>query len=578
MKEAALSEDTKVIVGGVNFFLGGDKEREEAAEEGSSDDDDNAMDMGKLRHIAGVTKKTRKRERDLKAAAASIKRKERKKKLPHLLNFSALHLLHDPQGFAEVLFARHLQNKKAKLNLEQKLMVLQLVTRLVGLHKLTIEGLYSWFTDKLTPRQASVTGFLASLAQATHALVPPEWIESNVQKIANEFVSEAAATQVAAAGLNAIREICARQPLAMNETLLQDLVMYRKSKDKGVVMAAKGLTSLYRDVDAGMLKKRDRGRDAALGLRSGDRKTQRFGEEEQGTIEGLDLFVQHKEQERRNRRLEAGIDPEGVDGDDDEEEAAEIKGWEYEEDNDSDDSGGWVAVSDDERDIEISDSEDDTPKTKKPKVVQVVPSAAGAGDDSISSPVVDIILPTTQTAATPASPAPSTATTATTATTAALADLASFTAYASTHILTPADIAKLNELRQAAAVSRLLPANRRKPTDSASGWHADNPLTADSIEAPGRLGLKATREEKIAAARGDKDTEKHQSATAKRKEKKVAEGKSTTNKEKARKKNFLMTIGKARSKNKRSLRDVGKTLKGHVERSKRGGRRGNIGQ
>ena len=41
MKEAALSEDTKVIVGGVNFFLGGDKEREEAAEEGSSDDDDN---------------------------------------------------------------------------------------------------------------------------------------------------------------------------------------------------------------------------------------------------------------------------------------------------------------------------------------------------------------------------------------------------------------------------------------------------------------------------------------------------------------------------------------------------------
>ncbi len=77
-------------------------------------------------------------------------------------------------------------------------------------------------------------------------------------------------------------------------------------------------------------------------------------------------------------------------------------------------------------------------------------------------------------------------------------------------------------------------------------------------------------------AKGDRET-KHQSTTAKRKEKKVSEGKSTTNKEKARKKNFLMTLGKAKSKNKRSLVDVKRTLKGHIERSKRGGKRGNKG-
>ncbi|KAA8620798.1 SDA1 family protein [Pyrenophora tritici-repentis] len=77
-------------------------------------------------------------------------------------------------------------------------------------------------------------------------------------------------------------------------------------------------------------------------------------------------------------------------------------------------------------------------------------------------------------------------------------------------------------------------------------------------------------------AKADRDTN-HQSTTAKRKEKKEAEGKSTTNKEKARKKNFLMTLGKAKSKNKRSLGDVKKTLLGHVERKKRGGKRGNKG-
>ena len=84
--------------------------------------------------------------------------------------------------------------------------------------------------------------------------------------------------EVAAAGLNAIREICVRQPLAMNDTLLQDLVMYKKSKDKGVMMASKGLLGLYRQVGAEMLRKRDRGRDATIGLKSGEQAQQRFGE------------------------------------------------------------------------------------------------------------------------------------------------------------------------------------------------------------------------------------------------------------------------------------------------------------
>jgi protein SDA1 len=150
MKEASLAENEKVITGGVRFFLGGDKEREEAVEESS--DEDEAIDMSKLRHQAGINKKTRKKEKEFKKAAATVKKKERKKNQPHPLNFSALHLLHDPQGFAETLFSKHLQNSKSKLNLEQKLLVLQLVSRLVGLHKLTVISLYSYFLKYLTPR------------------------------------------------------------------------------------------------------------------------------------------------------------------------------------------------------------------------------------------------------------------------------------------------------------------------------------------------------------------------------------------------------------------------------------------
>ncbi|KAB2577611.1 Protein SDA1 [Lasiodiplodia theobromae] len=536
MKEASLSENEKVIIGGVRFFLGGDKEREEAAEDESSDED---INMGKLKHQIGINKKTKKKDRELKKAAAMVKKKERKKKAPHPLNFSALHLLHDPQGFAEALFNRHLQNSKSKLNLEQKLLVLNLVTRLVGLHQLTIISLYSYFLKFLTPKQPSVTSFLAALAQATHSLVPPDALEPLVTKIANEFVSEAAAAEVASAGLNAIREICVRQPLAMNDTLLQDLVMYRKSKDKGVMMAAKGLLSLYREVGAEMLKKRDRGKEAAMGLRSGERKERRYGEVEVGGgIEGLELLEKWKEEERRKKRIEKGLDPDGPD-DENEAEDEDWNNWEVESDTDSDDSGGWINVEQDGEDIVISDSEDEKPPAKKAK------KESDAEESAAKDPEAEAR--------------------------AAKEKEEAALKLATTRILTPADLQKLQELRLQAQVNSHLPAHRRA---NAAAKHSDDPLTAEEIEGLAMLSHRQTKEEKIARARADKP-DKHQSTTAKRKEKKAAEGKSTTNKEKQRQKNFMMTLGKAKTKNKRSLTDVRKSLKGHLDRQKRGGKRGN---
>ncbi|KZM20350.1 Severe Depolymerization of Actin [Ascochyta rabiei] len=543
MRLAALSENEKVIAGGVRFFLGGDKEREEAAEDSS--DDDNDIDIAKLRHQAGINKKTKKKGRDLKKAAATVKKKEKKKNAPHPLNFSALHLLHDPQGFAETLFSKHVQNSKSKLQLETRLLVLQLVSRLVGLHKLTVLSLYSYFLKHLTPRQASVTSYLACLAQATHNYVPPDVLEPLVQKIANEFVSEASASEVAAAGLNAIREICVRQPLAMTDTLLQDLVMYRKSKDKGTMMAAKGLLSLYREVGAELLHKRDRGKDASMGIRAGTIKEQRYGEEAVGGIEGIELLEAWKEDERRKKRIAAGLDPDGTDGDSQLDEAEDWKKWELESDSDSDEEG-WINVESDGEDINISDSEDekDKPKAKKAKLDSSTPVPQ---DDS--SPV----------------DAPAAA---------AAAKQAQITKLLTTTILTPADLKQLKALQESTAVNAHLPSHKR--TAMLAARHADEAITAETIEAAASLGKKNTKEQKIAMAKADRETN-HQSTTAKRKAKKESEGKSTTNKEKARKKNFLMTLGKAKSKNKRSLGDVKKTLQGHIERSKRGGKRGNKG-
>lgn len=542
MKETALADNEKVVVGGVRFFLGGDKEREEMEDESS---DGETVNVGKVRYQAQVKKKSNKSARAVDKAVATVKKRERKKNQPHPLNFSAFHLLHDPQGFAEQLFSKHLQNTKSKLNLEQKLLVLQLVSRLVGLHKLIMIQIYSYFLKFLTPRQPSVTSFLASLAQSVHNLIPPEDIEPLVQKIANEFVSEASAAEVASAGLNAIREICARQPLAMSDTLLQDLVQYRKSKDKGVVMAARGLLSLYREVGPDLLHKKDRGRDATMELRAGIRKEARYGDEPPGEIEGIELLEQWKDQERRRKRRERGLPSDGED-DEDEDEKEEETGWDRwdVESDGSDDSGGWINVESDDE-IVVSDSDDEKEDNKDNE-----PASKKARTNSRETSTVPSQISATTTEKKPSK-------------------------LATTKILTPADLAKLTELRAQKNVESLLPQARRGKQIAAR--HADDPLTAAEIEGLAALsGGKPTREEKVAHVKESKtDRSEHKSRAAKKHERKLQDGKSTTNKEKARQKNFFMTLGKAKSKGKRSLVETRKVLRTHQERTKRGGRRGN---
>lgn len=315
------------------------------------------------------------------------------------------------------------------------------------------------------------------------------------------------------------------------------------------MMAAKGLLSLYREVGAELLHKRDRGKDAALGIRAGTIKERRYGEEAVGEIEGIELLEKWKEEERRKKMEAAGLDPD-VDVDIEDDEAEDWKKWDVESDEDSDDSGGWINVESDGEDIEISDSEDEKSKSKQPpakkaKLSSATPAPTSASDEKENSKSVE-----------------------------PEAAAKSISKLLTTTILTPADLKQLQALRQTTTITSSLQSSKRAQLLAAR--HADEAITAETIELAASIGKKNTKEEKIAMAKADRETN-HQSTTAKRKEKKEAEGKSTTNKEKARKKNFMMTLGKAKSKNKRSLVDVKRTLQGHIDRKKRGGKRGNKG-
>ena len=130
------SKETKILVTATKFFLGSDDQ----------DDDENSDDEEDLPTAKEVTlankfnKKTRKREKYLENIKKAHKKKKKKNSAPSY-NFSALHLIHDPQEFAEKLF-RRLEGLNEKF--EVKLMLLELVSRLIGTHQLILLNYYPY--------------------------------------------------------------------------------------------------------------------------------------------------------------------------------------------------------------------------------------------------------------------------------------------------------------------------------------------------------------------------------------------------------------------------------------------------
>lgn len=241
----------------LKFFLGNDEGESVSDDENESDDEDNMPSASDVALANRVNKKSRKRKKLLERTKQVIKKYKKKTHATESFNFSAIHLLNDPQTLAENLF-KMLETFNERFEL--KLCLINFISRLIGIHQLFLLNFYPYLQRYLHPKQQEVTKLLQYMAQGSHELVPPDSIEPLVKIIANNFVTERNSNEVMAVGINSIREICVRCPLAMNEDLLQDLVEYSSFRDKNVSMASKSLIQLYRVVNPALLKKKDRGR------------------------------------------------------------------------------------------------------------------------------------------------------------------------------------------------------------------------------------------------------------------------------------------------------------------------------
>ncbi|KAH8978070.1 protein required for actin cytoskeleton organization and cell cycle progression [Lactarius akahatsu] len=511
---------TKVQSASLHFFLGDDEESE-----GSEDEsEDDTVDVKSLEHKREVKKKTRSGDKKMRKVLKAASKKRKRKGAGNTPNFPAIQLLHDPQSFGEKLYDL-LQKYDARFSLDHRILVMQLLARVTALHQLTVLSFYTYALKYLTRHQLRVPAILAALAQSVHALTPPDALTPAIRKLAHEFVHPGVGPEVVAAGLNAIREICRRQPWAMEEDLLGDLITYGKSRDKGVMSAARGLLQLYREVNPGMLKRRERGKAASMGLAQGTQPAP-FGYAEKPAvdIEGVVLLEDHL-------RTHGEDKPPSDEND--------WEGWELESasSDDSSDSGGWIDVESDGGDhLSVSDSEDEDKKSDG----KLPPNEESSTDANRTSTL------------------------------------------ATTKILTPADFALINDLRLQAATKAVesgggSAAKRKlasleaakKAADSSGPGDTPTFVSENDILGP-RKKAKADYEERMASiARGREGREKFGSLKGKRKKETAS---SSTNREKARNKPIMMIMGSkgVRGKKKQSLREKQKRLRAHIDRAKKG--------
>ncbi|KAG5508603.1 hypothetical protein GH5_06855 [Leishmania sp. Ghana 2012 LV757] len=291
---ACFSKHTPILRTALRFFLlqmpkiasVNDEDDEDAEEQ------DPGRTISKLKQKLKIVKKTSKRERVLKRSVRGAKRKydrqEREEELFAKQHVDPIRILRDPQQLVERLLAKL---QKTSERFEVRLLYLNVIARTVSEHEVIHLPLYGFLERYMEPSQLHATQLLALSAMCVHKMVPPDAIEPLLRTIANHFVSDRSSADAITVGINTIREICKRQPLAMNADLLKDLSEYKNQRgDKGVMMAARALIQLYRDVYPELLPAKLRGSRAGA---ADTAKRPVYGSEHVYTdIPGLELLYQ----------------------------------------------------------------------------------------------------------------------------------------------------------------------------------------------------------------------------------------------------------------------------------------------
>jgi len=283
--EACLNDNPKIIVAACKFFLILDYDFDSDEEE-SDDNEDAKIQLLKQRKGSKMTKR---REERLERAIKQVKRKSMRKGLVKFgTDFLPIDTIYDGQSFVEKLFSKL---KKSNDQYEVKLFMLRLISRMIGRHKIQLLQFYPNILRYLNSHNKDkISEIFAMIIESCHELVPPESVKPVIEKIISNYVTEYCNNQHITVGLNCIREILMRMPLALDEDQIEYLCMFRTFRNKSVAAAAKSLVNYFRDVCPELLPKKMRGRFAVID-ETNDKHTLIFGAQKiNKDIEGIELL------------------------------------------------------------------------------------------------------------------------------------------------------------------------------------------------------------------------------------------------------------------------------------------------
>ena len=240
---AVNAKDIKISSAACKFFLSEyNIEKEE-----SSDEEDLEELKNKYKLLGkGYAKKTKKRKEKLKQLMKSIsKKEERNKKIKTTSDFMPIDQLNDPLAFAEKLF--RLVNSFQSGNFQHKLIILRLLGRILGRHRLILNNFFNSMIPLIKTEQKDLNIILASIIEAAHDQVPPLEIEPIIKKLFDFFISDVLPPPQITLGLNTLYGLIERCPYCIDEKYFTVCEELKSFKNKSVSNAARSVCNLYKE-------------------------------------------------------------------------------------------------------------------------------------------------------------------------------------------------------------------------------------------------------------------------------------------------------------------------------------------
>ncbi|KAL1223936.1 hypothetical protein V5N11_012852 [Cardamine amara subsp. amara] len=267
--EACFHTSPRIMISALRFLLDYENLDDDDDSDASSSDDEDSKKISQVvinreavykANNKGTSSSKKKKQAKLQRAMKSIKKKQRSATENTDSTYSPLNHLNDAQKFAERLFSRLQTGKSTGERIETRLMMIKVIARTIGLHKLHLLSFYPFLQNYAMPHVKDITQILAAAVQSCHDGIPSDAVEPLFKQIVNQFVHDRSRPEAIAVGLNVVREMCLRIHELMTEELLQDLVLYKKSHEKAISAAARSLIALFREINPSLLVKKDRGR------------------------------------------------------------------------------------------------------------------------------------------------------------------------------------------------------------------------------------------------------------------------------------------------------------------------------